>query len=163
MKIGVISDTHVPSRMRRLPPRVLQRFLDEKVEAILHAGDIEQAGVLVELEAAAPVTAVRGNMDRHGDTARLPEHRVVELAGRRVALCHGWGGPEGMERRILERIGDSSIDLLIYGHTQHPLDSTVDGVRVFNPGSAAINYFHSCPTVGIIVLNDNIEAAHYPA
>lgn len=163
MKLGVISDTHVPSRMRRLPPRVLQTFVDEEVETILHAGDIERADVLTELEAVAPVVAVRGNMDRSGETAHLPQQRVIDLAGRHIALCHGWGAPQGIVERILDAIEEPDIDLLVYGHTHHPHDDTVRGVRVFNPGSASINYFHSSPTVGIIVLNDEIEAAHYPA
>jgi hypothetical protein len=56
--IGVISDTH-----GTLDRRVLRVF--EGVDLLLHAGDIGSAAILTELEAIAPVVAVRGNTD-HG-------------------------------------------------------------------------------------------------
>ncbi|NTW68137.1 MAG: metallophosphoesterase family protein, partial [Nitrospirae bacterium] len=55
MKVGIISDTHVPGAASSLPPAVFEIF--RSVDLILHAGDIVQASVLDELEAIAPVEA----------------------------------------------------------------------------------------------------------
>ena len=66
MKIGVISDTH-----GLLRPEVKPALAG--VERILHLGDVGKASILKELEEIAPVTAVRGNVDREGLCGRLPE------------------------------------------------------------------------------------------
>ena len=66
MKIGVVSDTH-----GLLRPEVVTALAG--VERILHLGDVGDAGILRELVKIAPVTAVRGNIDREGECARLPE------------------------------------------------------------------------------------------
>ena len=50
MRLGVISDTH-----GRLRPEVFTHF--DGVDRILHAGDIGDPDILVELAAIAPVTA----------------------------------------------------------------------------------------------------------
>ncbi|MBW2622762.1 MAG: metallophosphoesterase family protein, partial [Deltaproteobacteria bacterium] len=61
MKIGLISDTHIPEAGDSLPERVREVFSD--VELILHAGDLHVLDVLDWLEQIAPVKAVRGNGD----------------------------------------------------------------------------------------------------
>ncbi len=47
MKIGIISDTHIPDLRRSLPARVLEIF--STVEIVLHAGDITSIQVLQQL------------------------------------------------------------------------------------------------------------------
>ena len=59
MKIGVISDTH-----GLLRPEVAPALAG--VERILHLGDVGKISILTELEKIAPVTAIRGNVDRDG-------------------------------------------------------------------------------------------------
>ena len=60
-KVGLISDTHVPKRAHYVPKRVFEIF--EKVDYIIHAGDLVELAVVDELEQLAPVLAVHGNMD----------------------------------------------------------------------------------------------------
>ena len=64
MIIGVISDTH-----GLLRPEAVAALANS--DFILHAGDIGDPAILRELEKIAPVTAVRGNVDR-GAWARKP-------------------------------------------------------------------------------------------
>jgi len=156
MKVGLISDTHVPARAHRLPAKVLEIFLAEKVEAILHAGDIERMEVLEELSAIAPVTAVAGNMDGRMEMADLPECRVVVCGQYHIGLAHGWGSPQGIVQRILERFGKTRLDILVYGHTHHPADEVIRGVRAINPGSTAGNYVLAYPTAGILDLDGEV-------
>lgn len=77
MRIGVISDTHVPVRARALPGEVLRIFAG--VDLILHAGDLVTLDVLDELRAIAPVFAVRGNVDHPEVQERLPAVLRIEV------------------------------------------------------------------------------------
>src|ERR1700691_4262846 len=70
MKIGVISDTH-----GLLRPEVAPALAG--VERILHLGDVGTFSILGELEKIAPVTAIRGNIDREGPCSELPETEVA--------------------------------------------------------------------------------------
>ena len=54
--VGLISDTH--GQLRASAMHAL-----EGVELILHAGDVGNRDVLIELNALAPVQAVHGNVD----------------------------------------------------------------------------------------------------
>jgi putative phosphoesterase len=72
----------------------------ERADLILHAGDVTAAAVLRELEAYAPVEAVRGNMDEPALQAVLPERRVVEVEGARIGLVHIPGPRAGREARL---------------------------------------------------------------
>jgi len=81
MRIGVISDTH-----GLLRPEVAPALAG--VERILHLGDVGKVSILRELEKIAPVTAIRGNIDREGPCGELPETEVVLVADRYVYMLH---------------------------------------------------------------------------
>ena len=61
--VGLLSDTHVPRRIKRLPKTVLDALAG--VDLILHAGDVDDPAALEPLRAIAPVHAVRGNVHLH--------------------------------------------------------------------------------------------------
>ena len=79
MKIGVISDTHIPYRAKQIPDLVLDSF--QGVDLIVHAGDLVQEEVLTSLAEIAPVKAVFGNVDSPELKMKLPEKLELELAG----------------------------------------------------------------------------------
>ena len=81
MKIAVLSDTHGLLRPE-VPPKL------KGIEAILHLGDVGDARILDTLRAYAPVTAVRGNIDRVGPCGRLPETEVVLFDGAYIYMLH---------------------------------------------------------------------------
>src|SRR5262249_42074904 len=81
MIIGVISDTHGLPR-----PEAIQAL--QGSEHIIHAGDIGSPEIIPALEKIAPVTAIRGNVDRQPWTKNFPETEVVELAGGDIYLIH---------------------------------------------------------------------------
>ena len=70
MLLGIISDTH-----GLLRPEVAPAL--KGVDRILHLGDVGKASILDELSKIAPVTAIRGNVDREGPCAKLSETEVV--------------------------------------------------------------------------------------
>jgi hypothetical protein len=161
--IGVIADTHVPQRMDSLPREIRSVF--RGVDLILHAGDLNQAWVLRELETLAPTLAVRGNADVFNRD--LPYRRVVKFGGKRIGLIHGHGG---WLRYLWRKIADAfeyngdvytlaaraaferePVDAIIFGHTHRPCCYVVDGALMFNPGPVAPTYHMTRgPQVGLL-------------
>jgi uncharacterized protein len=109
-----------------------------RADLIVHAGDFVALSVLEELRGFAPVEAVFGNMDEPALRASLPEERVVDVAGARLAVVHIPGPAAGREERLAARF--PGCDAVVYGHTHMPQVARVgpvDGGRVWilNPGS----------------------------
>lgn len=128
-----MADTHVPKRARDLPA-ALWAAVDE-ADVVVHAGDWVHESLLDRLEArAARLVGVYGNNDGEALRARLPEVASADLAGLRVAVVHETGPAAGRERRCAARFPDR--DLLIFGHSHIPWDTTAPGgLRLLNPGS----------------------------
>jgi uncharacterized protein len=136
VKIGVVSDTH-----GLLRPEVLPALAG--VERILHLGDVGRAEILEELQKIAPVTAVRGNVDREGACARLPETEVVEVEGRYIYLLHD------VKTLHLDPAA-ARFAAVLSGHTHVPNFHTKKGVLYFNPGSCGPRRFELPVTVGLL-------------
>ena len=101
---------------------------------ILHGGDFTAAEVLLELEALGPpVAAVHGNVDSAELRQRLPEARVVDAAGARIAIVHDAGPARRRLERMRLRFPDA--DAVVFGHSHIPLHESADGFQIFNPGS----------------------------
>lgn len=146
MKIGVISDTHARNSSQ-LPQNLLKAL--EKVDLIVHAGDIVTMDVIRGLEAVAPVQGVCGNMDLPEVRAALPEKRWIELAGCKIGVMHGSGGPAGLETLVMQAFGGA--DIVIFGHSHIAVNKVLGGTILFNPGSAGDSY-------GILELGETVNA-----
>ncbi|MBN1828284.1 MAG: metallophosphoesterase [Deltaproteobacteria bacterium] len=154
MKIGVISDTHVLQPIPWLEYIVKAHFND--VDAIFHTGDF------VGLEAfnlfdGKKVYAVSGNMDTEEVKKALPTRLVVDVAGKRFGLIHGLGGPQTVERQLLEEFLGAGIDCLVFGHTHCPFNGIVDDVLCFNPGSPTDRRYAPFNSVGLLHVDDTIK------
>lgn len=138
MLIGVISDTHGLLR-------------SEAVAAlrgsgrILHAGDVGGPEILDRLGELAPVTAIRGNVDRGPWAKALPETDVVEVEDISIYLLHDLAQldlkPEAAGFRVV-----------IYGHSHQPKMEEKNGVLYFNPGSAGPRRFRLPVSLGRLVI-----------
>jgi putative phosphoesterase len=132
MDVAVIADTHMPRGSRALPAACVERL--RAAELVLHAGDVTGCPFLAELRRLGPpVEAVAGNMDEPDLRALLPETRVVEVEGVRIALTHEPGPRAGRAARLLERF--PGCDAVVYGHTHEPEVERVEGTWILNPGS----------------------------
>ena len=152
MKIGVISDTH-----GFLDPRVETIFAG--VDHILHAGDIGDPMIEVELKFIAPVTVVLGNTDL-GLTFK--ETEVVNLAGKKI-LVHHIVNPRALAEKIAARIQREQPDAVVFGHTHKKFAETVDGVFFFNPGYAGKPKFGAERSVAILACDrDGIRHEFIP-
>ena len=98
MRIGILSDTH-----GLLRPEAVERLAG--VRHIVHAGDIGRPEVISELRKIAPVTAVRGNVDRAEWAAGYPHTALVTLAGRRILRASRSPGAGSRSRGGRHRCG----------------------------------------------------------
>jgi putative phosphoesterase len=121
MLVGVISDTH-----GLLRPEALAALRDS--EHILHAGDIGSPNISPALAEIAPVTAVRGNVDREPWTRHFPETQVVELAGVSIYIIHD-GNAIDLNPKA------ARFAAVISGHTHQPKQEMKNGVLYFNPAA----------------------------
>ncbi|MEM6926673.1 MAG: metallophosphoesterase family protein [Myxococcota bacterium] len=121
MHIGIVSDTHGLVR-----PEALEALAG--VDHILHAGDVGKPRVLEVLREVAPLTVVRGNVDRGPWASDLPATEWVELGGRVFYVLHDRGELD-LDARA------AGIDVVVSGHSHQPRLETVDGVVYLNPGS----------------------------
>jgi putative phosphoesterase len=153
--LAVISDTHLPRGPRSLPEGCVARLAE--ADLILHAGDFSSVSVLLALESLGPVEAVRGNVDDRELRRRLPETRVVETEGVRIAMVHDAGPAKGRVERLRRRF--PGVDAVIYGHSHIPLHERAPGGRngrfqIFNPGSPTERRRAPAHTMGLARVND---------
>jgi putative phosphoesterase len=148
VRLGVISDTH-----GLLRPEVFDVF--REIDHVLHCGDVGEWGLIVELQALAPVTAVYGNVDDLEIRSRLPQVAEVELDGFRIVVTHGDQLGSPTPAKLHAAFPDAEI--IVYGHTHKPLLELVDKtVTVMNPGGAGAPRFGIPPSVGILELEPGI-------
>jgi uncharacterized protein len=148
MVIAVISDTHMPRGSRRLPDACVERIAS--ADLLLHAGDLMTVEVLRGLEAIGPpVVAVQGNMDTAELRRLLPEERVVDADGARIAMVHDAGPRAGRLDRMRRRFGDRA-GAVVFGHSHLPFhERAPDGFQIFNPGSPTERRRAPAHTMGI--------------
>lgn len=127
MHIGLISDTH-----NVLRPEAREALAG--VTRILHAGDICNRGVLDQLGAIAPVTAVRGNND-HGPWAEKIAHtEVLQVGGVCVYVVHD------IAELDVDPAG-GGFQVVVSGHSHKPSIRESYGVLYLNPGSCGPRRF----------------------
>ncbi|MSQ14583.1 MAG: metallophosphoesterase [Dehalococcoidia bacterium] len=150
MKIGLISDTHIPSMGKEPPPQVARIF--EGVDLILHAGDIYIDDCIRWLERIAPVHATSSSRSTVEASPRISSPVVVEAGGHSIGLVHElvmYSLPDDVRpgtiaerypagRSIsteLEGIFGKPIDIVVFGYTHRAMVESHQGVLFVNPGS----------------------------
>jgi uncharacterized protein len=143
--LGVISDTH-----GTLTPEAVRAL--KKVDFIIHAGDIDSPDVLTALSDIAPVTAVRGNMDRGGWTKDLSRTQVVAIGGIAIYVLH--------DVNMLDLDPASAgFKAVVSGHTHRPSIEKRNGVLYINPGSAWWPRANYPATIAMVTLKEKDIAA----
>lgn len=154
LRIGLISDTHIPEARRELWPQVFEAFAG--VDCIFHAGDIHDLSVIDRLSDIAPTFTARGNGDDGSGgrpiqpfDRRLREAWLVELGGLRIGMTHDVPIPEypphlTLDRAMQRYFGRTDLDVLIYGDTHVESVDHINGTLCVNPGSPT--YPHNLDT-----------------
>ena len=141
----MLSDTHVSS-FAELPDKILTILAE--VDMIIHAGDFTTKNVLDGLKQLREVSAVCGNMDSNELKRSLPERQVLMLGGKRLGVTHGWGSPYGIEDRVSSLFSD--VDIIVFGHSHHPMNKVIHGILFFNPGQARNSF-------GILTIGEEVK------
>lgn len=167
MRLGLISDTHIPEAGPQLPEQIWRVF--ENVDLILHAGDMHIIDVLDWLEEIAPVVAVRGNGDaadpwnknRPGvpDDPRVHGTTILDYEGFSLGLAHAFPtideAPWSTHESTMTRLFDQQVDVVVCGDTHVERIYQDGSLFLVNPGSPTLphNLTDRLGTVGILELN----------
>lgn len=154
MRIGVLSDTHVPSVYRTIPEGIW-RALDG-CDAIIHAGDFDGWETYEAFKSRFPTFAVVGNRDTFGRCEEVPMNRVEVLNGFSIGITHGTGPRFNLPQRIRTTWRGPHVDLLIFGHSHEAGICEIDGIRMLNPGSAT-DVLADRQTIAILDLKEKLE------
>lgn len=162
MRIGLISDTHIPTVADALPSGVEEAF--RGVDLILHAGDIYALSVLNDLEKIAPVLAARGDDDSGATLAdkRVKEKHILKLEGKTLWLIHE--KPWAMNSTRLAEWWRSRLnpeqdklgqpDIVVFGHAHTTFIQQADNTLFVSSGSPTFLHYKRGPgTVAILELN----------
>ena len=101
MKIIVLSGTHMPTKAKTLPPRLIKELQD--TELIIHAGDWQTVDVYNQLKPFAYVAGVYGNVDDEDIKEMFPEKQIVEAGGFKIGITHGHGTGKTTEKRAIQK------------------------------------------------------------
>jgi len=136
----VISDTHGVLR-----PEALTAL--QGSDYIIHAGDIGDPTILDRLAEIAPMTAVRGNIDKAAWAKKIPTTNVLEVAGVSIYVLHDLADldlkPEA-----------AHFAAVVSGHSHVPKEKMKNGVLYFNPGSAGPRRFRLPVSMGRFTIDD---------
>jgi len=126
-RVGLIADTH--GMLRPEAVRALQGS-----EVIIHAGDIGKAEILKALRDVAPVTAVRGNIDRGAWAQALPTTAALQIGQVWVYVIH--------DIQELDLIPETAgFKVVVSGHSHQSSIRERNGILFVNPGSAGPRRF----------------------
>ena len=146
--VGVISDTHGCLR-----PAAIKAL--KGADLIIHAGDVGKQDIIEDLQAIAPVEAVRGNMDMDDWGHRLPETKLIEVGSVLIYVIHD-------VYKINIKPAKAGVGAVIHGHTHKP--SSIEdhnGVLFLNPGSASHPRFNSPASVALLHVKGKSLAAQF--
>jgi uncharacterized protein len=125
--VGVLSDTH---GLLRAEARAFLVGCDY----IIHGGDVGSAAVLDDIGAIAPLTAVRGNIDKGSWARRLRQTELIRLGDVFAYVIH--------DLSLLDFDPKAAqVSVVISGHSHVPKIQERDGVLFVNPGSCGPRRF----------------------
>jgi len=146
-RFGLIADAHIhPGKTPPLPPSLPQLFAG--VDGIIALGDMGEASALDALERIAPLVAMTGEDDAHGDT-RLEPRRLLGCGGLCIAALFDGAKsgllaandplavPEDFETAFVPIFGRKP-DILLCASTHKPVTAHAAGVLIVNPGSPTL-------------------------
>ncbi|MGE3074134.1 MAG: metallophosphoesterase [Dehalococcoidia bacterium] len=180
MKIGVISDTHIPSAGPEPPDEVAAAFAG--VDLILHAGHANVASCIEWLERIAPVRSTESWVEGSGESwTRNIRVEVIEVEGHTIGMVHELilrsladdVLPGAIERYFpkdesipdaMTEIFGKPVDIVVFGYTHEAMIERHAGILLVNPGSPSlVGQQVKLGTVAILELDGDRAEAHIVA
>jgi uncharacterized protein len=139
-RIAVLGDTHDDAVGRESSIETLRPFLVD-VDLILHTGDVTTEAMLDDLEAFAPVLAVRSEADPDLPPRLVHGPRALTVGPVRIEL-----------QRILEGepVPRDDVDVVVHGGTHAPSIAVAGRTLYVNPGSPV---FTDLPSIAFMELS----------
>lgn len=136
LKIGIISDTHIPGSIPELWPEV--RTVFKGVDLILHAGDLETTKVLDWLEEIAPVLAAEGNHDQGLSEYdhRIEKKQFMDVEGFRLGMTHIIDSWDLGAKKVVKTYLGELPDIVVCGDSHFEFIKWEDDMLIINAGSA---------------------------
>ncbi len=128
VRVGVVGDIH--GNYQELKQAVQAMG---KIDHLLFTGDGYRDIRRLQDETMLYVRGVIGNCDF---VSEFPLEQIFNLDQFKVLLAHGhqYGVKTGLSR--LGQAGrEQGVDLVVFGHTHQPLNSSWNEIKLFNPGT----------------------------
>jgi len=133
--IAVISDSH--DNLANLK-KVASFVKEQKIETIIHCGDIASIEVLKEAfgDFKGDIHAVLGNLDIDRDfplkVKNFPNLKIYSEYGEvnGIAFTH-------FPQRAKRLAESGKYEIVFYGHTHKPWEETINKAKMVNPGNIA--------------------------
>ncbi len=152
--VGILSDSH-----GYLDPRIKEKV--NGCDYIIHAGDIANAGILEQLQAAKELIAITGNNDYPAVwkteeidvLSTLPDTAILSIPGGKIYIEHGHKLGNHPEHTKLRQIHQDAR-LIVYGHTHHRIVDQSTLPWVVNPGASGKTRTHGGPSCLILTASN---------
>jgi putative phosphoesterase len=155
--IGLIGDTHIPSRALEIPKTIIGDFKAKNIDYLFHLGDFTKYNVyikLLETFGKDKVIGIQGNMDDYKLMKILPEKIELELFGHKIFMTHGMGGPNIIIKRLNKNFNLSDFDIIIFGHVHRPYNEKwKDGKFYISPGTPTDKKFTDVNSYGFLKIS----------
>ncbi|MFX0023899.1 MAG: metallophosphoesterase family protein [Candidatus Hermodarchaeota archaeon] len=155
--IGLIGDTHIPSRGPSIPESIINEFQEKNIDYLLHLGDFTSYKLYKHLQdifGREKVIAIAGNMDESKISRELPKNLELNLYGHKIFITHGFGGPNNIIEQLNRRFDLSKYNIIIFGHVHRPFNEKwKDGKLYISPGSPTDKRFTDINSYGYIKIS----------
>lgn len=160
--IGLIGDTHVPSRVPEIPKSIIDDFKERKIDYLIHLGDFDITKVHQNLQKTFgkdKLLAIQGNMDNKELKQSLPKSMDLEAYGYKIFITHGTGGPDDIMENLNDMFDLSNYDIIIFGHVHRPFNEKwKDGKYYISPGTPTDKIFTKINSYGYLrISKEKIE------
>ena len=155
--IGLIGDTHLPSRGPDIPQHIIDDFQEKEIDYLVHMGDFTSYKVYKNLQdifGKEKVIGIVGNMDDSKLRKELPELIELDLYGHKIFMTHGAGGPDNIIERLNRSLDLSKYDIIIFGHVHHPYNETWRDEKLYiSPGTPTDKKFTDINSYGYLTIS----------
>jgi phosphoesterase, MJ0936 family len=151
MNIFVISDTH--GHLEKAYDMYNKISQTDKIDAIIHCGDYQRDGGLVESTLGIPVTSVQGNCDG----TRQRDFKVVETPAGKILVTHGHiENVDYNYNNLLYLAQENDCICVCFGHTHFPVIEKEQGITLVNPGSLTFPRDGTNGSCALLHLTENL-------
>jgi uncharacterized protein len=154
VKVAVLSDTHIPANIDRLPEILLDALKGS--DLIIHAGDFTEEFVIDELKKIAPIECVAGNMDSVRIRRKCPDKKIVKLGNFKIGITHGYGAPDKIIDYVKNIFKGEQLDCIIHGHSHIPNIEYIDNVLYLCPGSPTDKVFAPYNSFAVLEIDERL-------